>query len=230
MSQPLVLLPKVLSRRAPLLLLQPPVPQLQSHLQLRRPLSLLEPGPHLAPGQKQRTPKHKTRVRVKLMVDTPTDQSPNPPTMAKLKQLYLAQSGEDSSVQWAAWAFADADQCPSITCKDDFPEDVERFKPYTDRLWRGVQVSLWFLLLIACDGNPDNMTSTVSSTMNWWYNDNHSACYPYDVQDSDDAVEVGTLAFSGVHCDPFRLARVLEPIFQFHNGGARCKPRGLCAS
>ena len=59
--------------------------------------------------------------------------------------------------------------------------------------------------------------------MNWWYKDNHSACYPYDVQDSDDAVEVGTLAFSGVHCDNFRLARVLEPIFQSHNGGARLK-------
>jgi len=82
---------------------------------------------------------------------------------------------------------------------------------------------LWFVLLIACDGNPDNLTSTMTSTMNWWYKDNHSACHLYDVQDSDDAVEVGTLAFSGVHCDHFRLARVLDLIFRAHNGGARLK-------
>ena len=75
--------------------------------------------------------------------------------MAKLKQLYSAQSGEDRSVQWAAWAFADADQHPSITCEEEFPDDVEGFKPYTDRLRpRGGRVSLWFLLLIACDDNP----------------------------------------------------------------------------
>jgi len=146
--------------------------------------------------------------------------------MAKLKLLYLAQKGEDKTVIWLAWALAEEEECPAITSKADFPDDIESFRCYTDRLRpRGGKAVLWFVLLIACDGNPDNMTSTVTSTMNWWYKDNHSACYLYDVQDLDDAVEVlvGTLAFSGVHCDHFRLAQVLDPIFRSHNGGAQLK-------
>jgi len=127
-------------------------------------------------------------------------------------------------VIWLAWALAEEEECPSITSEAHFPDDIVSFRRYTDRLRpRGGRVALWFALLIACDGNPDNLTSTVASTMNWWFKDNHSACCLYDVQDSDDAVEVGTLAFSGVHCGHFRLARVLDPIFQSHNGGARLK-------
>jgi len=89
---------------------------------------------------------------------------------------------------------------------------------------RSTSIFCWLIssirwLCLACS----TLTSTVTSTMNWWYKDNHSACYLYDVQDSDDAVEVGTLAFSGVHCDHFRLARVLDLIFRSHNGGARLK-------
>jgi len=144
--------------------------------------------------------------------------------LAKLELLYLAQKGEDKTVIWLAWALAEEEECPAITSEADFPDDIEGFRRYTDRLRpRGRRAVLWFVLLIACDGNPDNLTSTMSSTMNWWYKDNHLACYLYDVQDSDDAVEVGTLAFSGVHCDHFRLARVLDLIFRSHNGGARLK-------
>jgi len=153
-----------------------------------------------------RTRKHKTRVRVKLTVDTLAEQSPNPPTMAKLKLLYLAQKDEDKTVIWLAWALAEENQCLSITSEADFPYDIEGFRRYTDRLRpRGGRAVLWIVLLIACNGNPNNMTSTVTSTMNWWHKDNHSACHLYDIQDSDDAMEVGTLAFSGVHCDHFRL-------------------------
>jgi len=166
-----------------------------------------------------RTRKHKTRVRVKLKVDTPAKQSPNPPNMAKLKLIHLAQKGEDKTVIWLAWALAKEDQCLAITCEADFPDDIEGFRRCTDRLRpQGGRATLWFVLLIACDGNPDNMTFTVTSTMNWWHKDNHSACCLHDVQDSDDAVEAGTLA-----CDHFRLARVPDPIFWSHNGGARLK-------
>jgi len=127
--------------------------------------------------------------------------------MARLKLLYLAQKGEDKAVIWLAWALAEEEECPTITSEADFSDDIEGFRRYTDRLRpRGGRTVLWFVLLIACNGNPDNMTSTVTSTMNWWYKDNHSACYLHDVQDLDDAVKVGTLAFSGVHCDHFRLA------------------------
>jgi len=144
--------------------------------------------------------------------------------MAKLKLLQFAQKGEDKTVIWLAWALAAAEECPAITSEADFPDDIESFQHYTDRLRpRDGKAVLWFVLLIACDGNPDNLTSTMTSTMNWWYKDNHSACYLYDVQDSNDAAEVGTLAFSGVHCDHFRLARVLDLIYQSHNGGARLK-------
>jgi hypothetical protein len=91
---------------------------------------------------------------------------------------------------------------------------VEDFKAYTDKIRvRSGKVAVWFVLRVLCDGNPDNILSTVDSNSNWWYRDNHSACYLYDVQDSDDAVEVGTLACSGVHCNHIRLAKETEPIF-----------------
>jgi len=70
-------------------------------------------------------------------MDTPTKQSPNPPTMAKLKRLYLAQKGEDKTVIWLAWALANEEECPAITSEADFPDDIESFRRYTDRLRPG---------------------------------------------------------------------------------------------
>ena len=171
-----------------------------------------------------RTRKHKRRVRAKLTVNTPADESPNGPTVAKIKEFVCTLQGEDPTVRLLAWLLKNATQYPPIEEAADFPEDIEGLKPYTDRLRpRSGKSVIWLVLLFECDGNPDNLLSTSTSNMNWWYKDNHAACYLYDVQDSDDAVEVGTLAFSGVHCDHFRLFRLLDPLFKAHNRGERLK-------
>jgi hypothetical protein len=131
---------------------------------------------------------------------------------------------EGIDVSLFGWLLAMEHQTPIITGEADFPTDIEGFKPYTDKLRpRSGKNVVWLLLHVGCDANPDNLLSTTTSKTNWWYRDHNSACYPYDVQDSDDAIEVGTLAFSGVHCDSFRLARVLEDLFVANNRGDRLK-------
>jgi len=69
--------------------------------------------------------------------------------MAKLKLLCLVQQGEDKTVMWLAWALADEEECPAITSEAAFPDDVEGFRLYTDRLRpRAGQAVLWCVLLM----------------------------------------------------------------------------------
>ena len=94
---------------------------------------------------------------------TPPDESPNPRYLNMLSKWQEAMIAEGIDVSLFGWLLAMEHQTPIITGKADFPTNIEGFKPYTDHLRpRTGKNTLWLLLHVGCDGNPDNLVSTTT--------------------------------------------------------------------
>jgi hypothetical protein len=110
------------------------------------------------------------------------------------------------------WKLADSNRIPPIFTDDDFPSKFVDLRAFTDKLrTRGGKTTLWFVMRVAFDGALSDLLSNPNSAMSYYYQDIKGGAYLYEVQNSEDCVEVGVLAYTSNQTNQAHTTKVLEP-------------------
>ena len=154
------------------------------------------------------------RLRLKLPMETKSG-SPNDTAITAFQQWYAALCQEMGQVYLLSWRESDQNKAAPIAAVSDFPTLISDFRAYVDKVRpRSGKTTLWSVVRIAFNGSLNDVLSGLDSAMSWYYSEIKGGAYSYEVQSSEDAVEVGVLAYTSNHTNQFHLEKVLTRILQ----------------
>ena len=105
-----------------------------------------------------------------------------------------------------------------ITCADEFPATFAELRPYANKIRpRGGKSTLWVVIRLACENPMSDLLSQLDSPLSWYYSDIHGGAYPYEVQTSEDAVEVGALAYTSNNISEASVLEWFKPFLRLRD-------------
>ena len=126
-----------------------------------------------------------------------------------IKDFHAAAKREDPTFAYGGWK--KGTQVPIICHADDFPDDFDEFrKHYTDGLRTKSKGVIWFKMRVGWSSPISGLTSTSTSVLSYWFQDNQAGAFLTAVQDSDDVRTLGDFLYSGGFMDPNHLTQLLK--------------------
>jgi len=169
-----------------------------------------------------KTRDHIFRIWLRLPIETKPG-PPNDTALTALQQWYSAFAGEVQGLFLLPWKDSDMATVSPITCVADFPSQLTEFRVFADKIRpQGGKTTLWSVVRVAFNGALNDALSTQESAMSWYFGEIKGGAYPYEVQSSEDAVEVGVFAYTSNHSNQFHLEQSLQPLMNFFQLGREC--------
>jgi len=161
-----------------------------------------------------KTHDHIFRIRLRLPIETKSG-LPNNTALTTFQQWYSAFAGEVQGLFLLPWKDSDMATVSPTTCVSDFPSQLMEFRVFADKIHpRGGKTTLWLVIRVAFNGSLNEALSTQECAMSWYFGEIKGGAYPYEVQSSEDAVEVGVLAYTSNHSNQFHLEQSLQPLMK----------------